>query len=202
MVSFTGKVLPDLPKNKEDAMYQRCLIPPEAIPPRIKYEKLFENLPEIPFIQPQRGRRPFSRQSLLKALVYRNLRGIGKLSELEFELRNNPSIAAPLGLDPLRKLPSDERFSAFLRSNPNGYFQVVRKSLLQELINESIVSGSGIALDSCPIEATVKENNLKASVKDRYNKQRLVSGDKDARLGVINPAIKYATIQHKQFWDV
>jgi hypothetical protein len=184
MVSFTGKVLPDLPKNKEDAMYQRCLIPPEAIPPRIKYEKLFENLPEIPFKQPQRGRRPFSRQALLKALVYCNLRGIVKLSELEFELRNNPSIAAPLGLDPLRKLPSDERFSAFLRSNPNGYFQVVRKSLLQELINECIVSGSGIALDSCPIEATVKENNLKASVKDRYNKQRLVSGDKDARLGV------------------
>ncbi len=39
-------------------------------------------------------------------------------------------------------------------------------------------------MDSCPIEALVKENNLKASVKDRYNKDRLLSGDKDARLGV------------------
>ena len=184
MVSFMGKVLPDLPKNKEDAMYQRSLIPPETIPPRTKYEKLFENLPEIPSKNSPRGRRPFSRQSLLKGLIYRNLRGIGKLVELEFELLNNPSIADPLGLDPLKKPPSDERFSEFLRSNPNGYFQIVRKSLVQALINEHVISGHGIALDSCPIEANVKENNLKTSIKHRYDKNRLVSGDKDARLGV------------------
>jgi len=165
-------------------MYQRCLIPPESIPPRTKYEKLFKNLPEISFENPKLGRRPISRESLLKGFIYRNLRGIGKLVELEFELINNPSIAEPLGLDPLKKPPSDERFSEFLRSNPNGYFQRVRKSLVQELINECVISGSGVALDSCPIEALVKENNLKTSIKDRYDKDRLVSGDKDARLGV------------------
>lgn len=108
-------------------MYQSCLIPPEAIPPRAKYEKLFENLPTIPFKTSRRGRRPFSRQSLLKGLIYRNLRGIDKLVELEFELLNNPSISEPLGLNPLKKPPSDERFSDFLRSNPNGYFQFIRK---------------------------------------------------------------------------
>jgi len=117
-------------------------------------------------------------------LIYRNLRGIDKLVELEFELLNNPSIAEPLGLNPLKKPPSDERFSDFLRSNPNGYFQIIRKSLVQDLINEGVISGIGIALDSCPIEATVKENNLKTSVKNRYDKNRLVSGDKDARLGI------------------
>lgn len=165
-------------------MYQRCLIPPELISPRTQYEKLFENLPEVPFGKFQRGRTPIPRQSLLKGLIYRNLRGIRKLVELEFELLNNPSMAEPLGLDPLKKPPSDERFSDFLRSNPNGYFQAVRKALARELIREGVISGTGIALDSCPIEATVKENNLKASVKDRYNKEHLLSGDKDARLGV------------------
>lgn len=165
-------------------MYQRCLIPPELISPRTQYEKLFENLPEVPFGKSQRGRTPIPRESLLKGLIYRNLRGIHKLVELEFELLNNPSMAEPLGLDPLKKPPSDERFSDFLRSNPNGYFQAVRKTLAQELIREGVISGTGIALDSCPIEATVKENNLKASVKDRYNKEHLLSGDKDARLGV------------------
>lgn len=165
-------------------MHQRCLIPPESIPPSVKYEKLFENLPEIPVRKSQRGRRPISRKALLKGLIYRNLRGFDKLVELEFELLNNPSIAEPLGLDPFRKPPSDERFSDFLRSNPNGYFQIVRKSLVQELINDGVISGNGVALDSCPIEAIVKENNLKASVKDRYDKHRLLSGDKDARLGV------------------
>ena len=165
-------------------MYQRCLIPPESIPPRTRYEKLFENLPEISFENPKLGRRPISRESILKGFIYRNLRGISKLVELEFELINNPSMAKPLGLAPLKKPPSDERFSDFLRSNPNGYFQNVRKLLVQELINEGVISGTGIGFDSCPIEANVKENNLKTSIKDRYDKHRLVSGDKDARLGV------------------
>jgi hypothetical protein len=169
----------------EDAMYQRCLISPESIPPRARYEKLFENLPEFPSARKsRRGRPPVSREALLKGLIYRNLRGVDKFVELEFELQNNPSIAEPLGLDPLKKPPSDERFSNFLRINPNGYFQGIRKSLVRELIKDGMISGSGIALDSCPIEALVKENNLKTSVKNRYDKQRLPPGDKDARLGI------------------
>ena len=165
-------------------MHQRCLIPLESIPPRARYEKLFENLPEVPSRKSHRGRPPVAREALLKGLIYRNLRGIDKLVELEFELLNNPSIAEPLGLDPLKRPPSDERFSDFLRSNPNGYFQRIRESLVQELINEGVISGSGIALDSCAVEAFVKENNLKTPIKDRYEKQHLPSGDKDARLGV------------------
>jgi hypothetical protein len=184
----------------EDAMYQRSLIPPESIPPRVKYDKLFENLPEIPTIRSQRGRPPISKDSLLKGLIYRNLRGIGTLVDLEFELLNNPSMAEPLGLDLLKKPPSDERFSEFLRSNANGYFQIVRILLVQELINEGVISGTGIGFDSCPIEAIVKENNLKTSIKDRYDKHRLVSGDKHARLGV---SIHFPTPFKKQihyFW--
>lgn len=165
-------------------MQQRCLIPPESIPPKARYEKLFENLPEIPERKSQRGRPPVARGSLLKGLIYSNLRGLNKLVELEFELLNNPSMAEPLGLDPLKRPPSDERFSDFLHSNPNGYFQSIRESLVHQLSNEGVISGSGIALDSCAIEASVKENNLKTSVKDRYEKHHLPSGDNDARLGV------------------
>ena len=87
MVSFVGRIFPDLPKM-EDAMYQRSLIPPESIPPRVKYDKLFENLPEIPTIRSQRGRPPIPKDSLLKGLIYSNLRGIGTLVDLEFELLN------------------------------------------------------------------------------------------------------------------
>jgi len=168
----------------EDTMDQRWLIPPESIPPSVRYEKLFENLPSIPSKAPGRGRPTVSKEALLKGLIYRSLRGIHKLVELEFELLNNPSMAEPLGLNPLKKPPSDERFSDFIRSNPNGYFQIVRETLVQELINEGVISGRGIGLDSCPIEASVKENNLKTSTKDRYEKHHLPSGDKDARLGV------------------
>jgi hypothetical protein len=166
-------------------MYQRSLFAAESMPPRAKYEKLFENLPKTHSVRKShRGRPPVSRDALLKGLIYRNLRGIHKLVELEFELQNNPSIAEPLGLDPLKKPPSDERFSDFLRNNPNGYFQSIRQSLVQELIEGGVISGNGIALDSCPIEAFVKENNLKTSVKNRYDKLCLPTGDNDARLGI------------------
>jgi hypothetical protein len=168
----------------EDAMRQRCLIAPESIPPRARYETLFDNLPELPSEHTLRGRPPVPRDALLKALIYRNIRGIDKLVELEFELKNNPSIAEPLGLNPLKRPPSDERFSEFLRGYPNGYFQSVRESLVHHLIGEGVITGTGIALDSCPIEASVKENNLKTSTNNRYDKHRLLRGDTDARLGI------------------
>jgi hypothetical protein len=168
----------------EDAMHQRCLIPLEAIAPGTRYEELFDNLPELPSERTRQGRPPVSRDALLKGLIYRNLRGITKLVELEFELRNNPSIAEPLGLDPLKKPPSDERFSEFLCEHPNGYFQRVRESLVHKLITEGVISGRGVGLDSCPIEALVRENNLKTSMKDRHDKYHLPPGDRDARLGV------------------
>jgi hypothetical protein len=168
----------------EDTMHQRFLLAPESIPPRARYEKLFDNLSELPSERTRWGRPPVSRDALLKGLIYRNLRGITKLVELEFELRNNPSIAEPLGLDPLKRPPSDERFSEFLRSNPNGCFQSVREALVYHLITEGVISGRGVGLDSCPIEALVRENNLKTSMNNRYEKYHLPSGDRDARLGV------------------
>ena len=165
-------------------MHQRFLLAPETISPRVRYEKLFDNLPELPSERTRQGRPPVPRDALLKALVYRNLRGIDKLVELEFELRNNPSIAEPLGLDPRKRSPSDERFSEFLRANPNGYFQHVREALVHQLITEGVISGRGVGFDSCPIEALVRENNRKTSVNNRYAKYRLPAGDTDARLGV------------------
>jgi len=165
-------------------MYQRCLIPPESIPPSTKYEKLFENLPDITQRKVQRGSPLIARETLLKGLIYRNLRGIDRLVELEFELRNNSSIAETLGLPLSRRPPSDELFSEFLRVNPNGYFRNIRKPLVQALINEGVISGNAIALDSCSIEASLKENNPKTSIKEHYEKHHLPSTDKDARLGV------------------
>jgi len=165
-------------------MHQRFLLAPESIPPRARYEKLFDNLPELPSGCTPWGRPPVPRDALLKGLIYRNLRGITKLVELEFELRNNPSIAEPLGLDPLKEPPSDERFSEFLRGHPNAYFQGVREALVYQLITEGVISGWGVGFDSCPIEALVRENNLKTSMKNRYDKYHLPPGDRDARLGV------------------
>ena len=69
----------------------------EDLPPRVRYEKLFENLPLLPALPQATGRPPFSRDAILRALIYKNLRNLSSLTDLVFELENNPVMADVLG---------------------------------------------------------------------------------------------------------
>ena len=176
------------------------LFDPEDLPPAIKYEKLFENLPEIKHQVAKTGRRPFDRNSLLKALIYKAIRRLSFLSDLTFELNNNPSVSQALKFNPLAAAPSVERFSSFLHDTKNDELQRVRQKLVQDLIDAGVICGKTIAIDSCPIVVPLKENNLKTSVKDRFDKSKQPTGDPDARLGIM---IHYPTPFKKKvhyFW--
>ena len=56
---------------------------------------------------------------------------------------------------------------------------------MQKLIKAGAASGNSIAIDSCPIVALMKENNLKTSMSDRFDQIKIPAGDPDARLGVL-----------------
>ena len=155
------------------------------LPPAVKYEKLFENLPMLQENIPKTGRRPVSKNSMLKALIYKSLRRFPYLADLTFELNNNPSVSKALGFYPLAPVPSTERFSSFLHDTNHYELNSVHKQLVQELIKAGAISGNSIAIDSCPIVALLKENNLKTSVSDRFDKTKIPAGDPDARLGVL-----------------
>ena len=131
------------------------------------------------------GRRPFSRQSILKAIIFKNLNGLPALSDLTNALKTNPSAAIRCGFNILKPLPSVERFSEFLRDKNNDALQKIRIHLVQELISTGTIKGNYLSIDSCPMPAKVKQNNLKTNVKDRFNKKRICKGDPDARLGVM-----------------
>jgi hypothetical protein len=131
------------------------------------------------------GRKPFSRQSLLKALIFKNLAGLSTLSDLVIALRNNPSAAIRCGFNILTPLPSVERFSEFLREKDNTALEKIRIHLIHELVLQGLITGTHLSIDSCPLPAKVKENNAKTNVKDRFSKERLLKGDADARLGVM-----------------
>jgi len=122
---------------------------------------------------------------MLKALIYKSLRRFPYLSDLTFELNNNPSVSKALGFYPMIPAPSTERFSSFLHDTIHHELISIRQQLVQELINVGVISGNSIAIDSCPIVAILKENNLKTSMSDRFNKTRIPAGDLDARLGVL-----------------
>jgi transposase len=155
------------------------------LPPAIKYEKLFQNLPLLQENIPKTGRRPVSKNNMLKALIYKSLRRFPYLADLTFELNNNPSVSNALGFYPLAPAPSIERFSSFLHDTDHLALYSIHKQLVQELIKAGAISGNSIAIDSCPIVALLKENNLKTSISDRFDKTKIPAGDPDARLGVL-----------------
>jgi len=92
--------------------------PPDTLPPAVKYGLLFEHLPSLSLKQKGRDRRPFPRDALLKACIYKALHRLPTLTEVTFELKNNPSVCQAVGLNPYRFPASIERFSQFLRETP------------------------------------------------------------------------------------
>jgi hypothetical protein len=170
------------------------------LPPAIKYEKLFENLPMLQEKIPKTGRRPVSKNSLLKALIYKSLRRFPYLTDLTFELNNNPSVSHALGFNPMKQAPSVERFSSFLQDTQHDELTDVHKQLVKKLISAGVITGEFIAIDSCPIVVPLKENNLKTAKPNRFDKTQMPVGDPDARLGVM---IHFPTPQKKvvrYFW--
>jgi hypothetical protein len=170
----------------EATMEQLGLLPLELLPPRVKYNLLFAHLPSISITKEKsRGRPSFSQDALLKAFIYKALRRIKTLTDLCFELKNNPMVSQAVGFNPYESLPSIERFSQFLRQTPHALLQSVRTQLVQGLLAEHVVCADHLVLDSCPILAKVRENNLKTPSTQRFEKTRLPKGDPDARVGVL-----------------
>ena len=91
--------------------HSEFLIELADLPPAVKYEKLFQNLPMPQENIQKTGRPPISKNSMLKALIYKSLRRFPYLADLTFELNNNPGVSKALGLYPMTPAPLIERFS-------------------------------------------------------------------------------------------
>lgn len=156
--------------------------------PLQQYELFFSNVDLSPIkdeISPYAGRKPFSRKAIMRAFMYKNIRGIYYLTDLVDELNHNPSIAHRCGFDIRRALPSVDRYSRFLSDTPNSMLQQIRETAVQTLISLKVIKGGDLTIDSTPIFANVKENNPKILKKNKFNKNNIPPGDKDARLGVM-----------------
>ena len=145
------------------------------------------------------GRKPLKRSAILRALIFKNLKTIASLSDLSTELYERPTLCQILGFEPGVKPIPVERFSAFVKSTDNSLFQDTRLSLLRKLIDIGIITGKYLSVDSCPILANVKENNLKTSVKSRFRKDKIPTNDADCRLGVY-PAYKSDKAKPEFYW--
>jgi hypothetical protein len=98
-----------------------------------------------------------------------------------------PSRHFPWGFDVEATLPTHRHLSRLLRTVPNAPFQFLLDQTVRliqaELASEGADFGQAVSLDTKHIIAWVKENNHKAYVKDRYDKDLQPAGDPDCRLG-------------------
>jgi hypothetical protein len=96
-------------------------------------------------------------------------------------------------------MPPVERFSSFLRDTNNSILQTISNSLVKELILLGEISGTSLSIDSYPIPANVKQNNLKTNVKDSFDKYCIPKSDPDCLLG---PTVQFLPAEKKIsfFW--
>jgi hypothetical protein len=183
-------------------MYQPALFNLEDIfdKPLKKYELFFSVL-DLSLLEKDTsvGRKPVSRASLLRALIFKNLRSIASLSDLSAELYERPRLASILGFEPGDKPIPVERFSSYLKSIDNVLIQEVRLMLVKKLIELKVIKGKYLSVDSCPIMANVKENNSKTNVRSRFVKSKLPKNDHDCRIGVF-PTFVSGKTKVEFFW--
>lgn len=91
------------------------------------------------------------------------------------------------GFAPEASLPTARHFTRLIRTCPHTSLQTLLDSsvaiIQQELAEAGMVLGDTISLDTKHILAWVKENNPKAYVTERYDKEQQPKGDPDCKLG-------------------
>ena len=111
------------------------------INPLENYQLLFNNLDLSPLnTLSHTGRKPVSKDALLKSFIYKNLRSIRSLTDIRQSLIDNPSAALRCSFDIRNPLPSLERFSSFIRDTDNKDLQKIRINLVHQLIELSIIT--------------------------------------------------------------
>jgi len=98
-----------------------------------------------------------------------------------------PAPNQPLGFNAQASLPTQRHLNRLFRQLPNAPLQFLLadsvRLILTELAAQGVLLIECISLDTKHILAWVKENNPKAYVSHRYDKQQQPPGDVDCRLG-------------------
>lgn len=166
-------------------MKQPELIQPEHLSSRLRWQTLFQFLPPWPEPVAKTGRKPLSRDALMRGCIYQRLTRRRFIRDVCTALKESPPLMAALGFDPYARPPSVERFSTFLSDTPHASFEHIRIGLTRQLLDLGVLSPRHVGFDSCPIASWVKENNLKTALRhSRFDKTTPPKGDPDARVGV------------------
>lgn len=161
----------------------------------------WEHLPERD-LKPTLGHAPVPYAALIAAELIKLNEGLGGLKQLRLFLSEHPGFISLLNFSPQHGLhlgfsfntpppasclPTQRHLARMLREIPNSALQFLladsTRLIIHELHRRNVCVGDCISLDTKHILAWVKQNNPKAYVAARYNKDMQPAGDRDCRLG-------------------
>lgn len=147
-----------------------------------KYYLIFQRLPLAGF--PDRnygpGRTGYSRRAMLKALIIKHLERIDSVPRLVEFFDAHPILAHMCGFD---SIPDASQFYRFLKATPNSVFENIHTVINRTLVNEGVISLDTFMIDSKPVMAATRENNLKNPGRNTRNKEKLPRRNPKATLG-------------------
>ncbi len=124
----------------------------------------------------------YSRKAILRALIIKHCEEIKSVPRLIEYLQNHPVIAELCGFNMNSKLPDESQFYRFLKEINNSVLQNIHHSVNKKLIEQGIISLDTFILDSKPVMAATKENNLKNPKRNTTNKFKIPKRNPGAAL--------------------
>ena len=163
------------------------------------YDKLFGAL-EFTLPRAATGRRGFPKEAMLCAFLVMKCEGSGYITDLMDYLENNRIIAYCCGFDIMRPLPSYWTYDRFLRQLNNGELKTIMAGLVRQLYELGVVDASFIGLDSTPVMANTRQNNLKSFAADKFDPKNHPRCDADCALGVHSASNQHNERRYEFYW--
>ena len=138
-----------------------------------KYYYLFQalDLSMLPDRNYGIGRTGHSQHAILRAFIIKHLERIKSVPQLIEYLEAVPPLLELCGFT-LGDMPDESQFYRFQADTKNSTLKDIRHSLNQRLIEQGCVTLDEFIIDSKPVMAATKENNLKNPNRNTANKEK------------------------------
>lgn len=140
-----------------------------------------------------------SRHAMLRAFIVKHLQGIKTVAELIDYLNSIPPLLELCGFE-LGNLPDESQFYRFQRKTKNSTLKAIHQKANQLLIESDFVSLDEFIMDSKPVMAATKENNLKNPRRNTKDKTKRPRRNPWATLGYYSCQITDGKKENLFFW--
>jgi hypothetical protein len=138
-----------------------------------KYYYLFQalDLSILPDRNHGVGRTGHSQHAIMRAFIVKHLERIKSVPQLIEYLEAIPPLLELCGFT-LGNIPDESQFYRFLKDTPNSILKDIHHRLNRCLVQPGLVSLDELIIDSKPVMAATKENNLKNPARNTTNKAK------------------------------